>query len=678
MDRRKTDRRNNQNTEIYIPDIADILKILNKRKFIIIFIMALPLFLTALFLKTKPSIYQATSSVILEAQNVNLADFNDILQSTKFDNLTVPTQIEVITSTSMIKKTISDLKLMMDKNNKIIIAYETTNNNLATLTVKDFLKRLNVNQQGTSRVIHISFEAQNAGIAAKIVNTHTRNYVFSQVQAKKAHAEKINRWIFEQIESLKEESLSKSQAVQKFKSENGMVHGLNSQDLIYQQISDIAKQLSPIETKELDLKSRVDLMKNGNTGSITAVIESDLIQRLKTRSSDISQKLKSLKADFGENHPDVVSTKEELRQVRADINREIANIRKSIENELETTKNQKQLLNEKLEELQDKADNLQSRQIELQSLEFSESASKKQLDNFFARSEEIKSQIDFTRSDINIVSEADVPNEPKGSKKVIILAAVLFLSAALAFALVLILEIMSKGISRKDDVKRLLNISLLGTLPKEKAPLTCILNKKRSIYTEEMKRIYIHLSSKEPCQTILFTSARNYEGKTITAVAFAYFLKSIGKNVLIIDANTVKPDISNLANTQKEPGFYELLSQKNTLKEVTTTDKHGVNIIPSGSNVEQTSELLLSDTFTSHTKVLKQTYDHIIIDTAPANETSDAEAFARHCDQAVILCTWQKTPVSLLKEVTESLRSMSPNPPSVILNKIPVSELKTK
>lgn len=676
MDRRKTDRRKDTSSEVYIPDLGDLIRVINKRKILILFIIALPVCTAAFYLKSMPKTYVATSSVILEAQNVNLSDFQDILQSTKFDNLTVPTQIEVITSSSLIKKTIADLKLQIEGKDKIIIGHDETKQNLATLSVKEFLDHLHVNQQGTSRVINISFKAKNPGIAAKIVNTHTRNYVFSQVQAKKAHAAKINKWISEQIDTLKKESLQKSQEVQRFKSEHGMVQGLNSQDLIYQQISDIAKQLSPIETKELDLQSRVELMKSGKTDSISAVIESDLVQRLKSRSSEISQKLKSLKADFGDNHPDVLATRQEQKQILSDINREISNIRKSIENELETTVNQKKLLNEKLTELQEKADTLQSKQIELQSLEFSESASKKQLDNFFARSEEIKSQIDFTRSDVNIVSEADIPTEAVGSKKALILAIVLFLSAGLALAIVLILELTKKGISKKEDVKRLLNIRLLGTLPKEKSPLSNILSKQRSVYVEEMKRIYIHLTSDEACKTILFTSAQNYEGKTITAVALAYFLKSIEKKVLIIDANTVKPDISNLTGTQREPGFYELLSKKNKLEDVIITDEHGVSVIPAGAEVSLSSDLLLSGAFTPHINALKEQYDHIIIDTAPANETSDAEAITKHCDQTVILCTWEKTPVSMLKEITESLRAMSPNLPSVILNKIPLAELK--
>lgn len=678
MDRRQTDRRQNQSDDIYIPDIADILKILNKRKIQILLVIIIPTVVAFLFLKSKANIYRATSSVILETQNINLSDYKDILQSTKFDDLTVPTQIQVITSTSLAKKTIAALSIMQDASGQVFLGDEINGKNLASITVTDFLERLDVKQQGTSRAINISFDAQNPGIAAKIVNTHTRIYTFSQIQSKKERAARINRWISEQIETLKQESLSKSKAVQEFKSQNGMVQGLNSQDLIYQQISDIAKQLSPIETKELDLKARVELLKSGKQDTIKEIIESELIQRLKSRASEISQNLKSIQSDLGKNHPDVISKRKELNQINSDIRAEVSNIRKSIENELTTTVNQKKLLKTKLEELQEKANILQEKQIELQSLEISEAASRKQLDNFFARSEEIKSQTDFTRSDITIVSEADIPNEPKGSKKTIILVAVCFLSAGLALAITLLLETLDKGITRKEDVKRILNVPLLGVLPKEKHPITRILSKQRSVYTEEIKRIYIHLSSKEGIKTVLFTSARKNEGKTMTAVALAYFLGTIGKKVLLIDANTVKPNISDITNTRTEPGFYELLAKECAIKDAIITDKHGLSVIPAGGQIAYSSDFLLANAFDEHLEQLKKSYDHIIIDSAPANETSDAEVLARLCDHTIILCTWGKTSKRTLKEVTESLRSISQNMLSIVLNKVPASEIKNK
>ena len=129
--------------------------------------------------------------------------------------------------------------------------------------------------------------------------------------------------------------------MQKFRSDSGMVLGKNSQELIYQQISDIAAQLTPIETKETDLKARLDLLTTRSDRSLTEVVESSLVQGLKSRLSQASQKLESLRADFGENHPEVIALRKEISQINDDIQKEVTNIRAAIENERTAISKQK-------------------------------------------------------------------------------------------------------------------------------------------------------------------------------------------------------------------------------------------------------------------------------------------------------------------------------------------------
>ncbi|MBK9584306.1 MAG: hypothetical protein IPO55_00030 [Alphaproteobacteria bacterium] len=95
MERRRLDKRNSSD-DIQIPNIVEILKIIYRRRWILLILMALPMIATLFYLKQKPDVYQATASVVLETQEINLTDFNDILSEMKFDNLTVPTQVQVI------------------------------------------------------------------------------------------------------------------------------------------------------------------------------------------------------------------------------------------------------------------------------------------------------------------------------------------------------------------------------------------------------------------------------------------------------------------------------------------------------------------------------------------------------------------------------------------------------
>ncbi len=685
MDRRKVDRRRGAEPELTIPNIEDILAVLYRRKIVLLMLISIPVLLGYMYIRTIPDSYNAKASIILEHKNLNMSEFDDILGGIKFDDLTAPTQIGMIKSAPLIRETISTLGLGFSDDKKTLsplkIDYQgrADQNSIDYKIQKELLRNLDIKQPKKSRILEVSYSSTVPEYATKIVNTHTKHYIFSQIRAKKEQAEKVNAWIERQIEALKKENIEVSNAVQKFKSNHGMVQGVNTQDLIYQQISDIARQMSPLETDVLDLQARVDLLNTTpDSSAIREIINSGLIQELKARASAVAQRTQALTTSFGDSHPEVIAANKELVQIKSDIDSEIKSITDAIRNELATKTKQQNLLEKKLLELKIEANLLQKNQVLLTSLEREELAGQTLLDNFLARSEEIKSQIDFTKPDVRVLSFAEIPGEASGSKKKLMMVVLLVASLFFAMAVIFLLEIIDSGLKDLETVKQLLNIKLLGTLPYDKKPISSILNKQRSLYTEEIKRIYIHLKANKNTKTVLFTSARSGEGKSATVVALAYYINTIGKKALLVDANTISPNVSKMAGTKASPGFYDLLAGTHKPKDVIVTNEAGVEIIPAGDQTSFSSDLIISGRFEKPLKELREQYDFVLIDSSPALDVSDAQILANLCDETVLIAAWAKTPKKLLKLATESMREMSINTPQIILNKMPASMLKKK
>lgn len=689
MDRRKTDRRKNTD-EVDVPDIREILRILYKRRWLLILLICLPVMAGLVYLKTKPDTYKATASVLLETQEIKLADFSDILSSMKFDNLTVPTQVQVIASPSLIRQTIDLLGIKQDEKGTLFLG-DPSQNSVKEPSVaefepessdryqifKTFLSNLDVKQQGTSRVIEISFRSSDPFMAARVANTHAKQYMFSREQDKKKLAERLDKWLTDEILDLKEQSLKKSRLAQQFRAENGMIQGKNSQELIYQQISDLAAQLAEIDTRVVDLHARSEMLQSGNPHNITDIVQSRLIQDLKARASLAAQKLQSLRAELGANHPEVLGAREELLQINTDIAREVSNIKKSIQNELTTVTKQKTLLEEKLGQLQKQADGLQEKMITLQALQLEEQASSKMLDSFLARSEEIKSQIDFTRPDVSIVSLAEIPGEPAGSKKMLILAAICAFSVFFAVSTVFFLELGDNGLRSIDEISKITGLTVLGSLPRSRMPIAGVLNKDRSVYVEEMKRIFIHLNAQEKAQTILVTSSRRGEGKTTVASSLAYYMHNLGIKTLLIDADTLVPVIAGVTMIEEKPGFSEMLSGKGELGEIVAKDKFGLAVIPAGEPHPYIADMLLAGKLLAPLQTLKEKYECIIFDCAPVLTVSDAEILTGQVDQVIMVLEWAKTPKEEFRKAAAIIRNLAKNAPNVILNKVKFSELRS-
>ena len=685
MDRRRNDRRSDS-SDIYVPDILEILEILHKRRWLIVILVSLPMLAGMFYIKSKPDSYRATSSVLLETHEINLANFRDITTGMKYDNFTVPTQVQMIISSDMILKTIDYLGLRKDEYGKIVRmrtnARASNRDSLPPIDDKEKFEiykfvseNLSVKPKDASRVIEISFRSENPTLATAITNTHAQLYVQSREEEKKALAEKLDEWISSEIIKLKGESIAKSRRVQEFRSAHGMIQGKNSRELIYQQISSTATEIDKIETQEVDLKARIEVLKTSNPHTIADVVGSRLIQDLKSRASQAAQRLQALRAEHGANHPSIISTNKELQQINRDINREIVNIKTSIQNELDTVQKQKTLLNAKLDDLQIAAETFQEKQITLQTLQVEEKASSKLLDNFLARSEEIKSQIDFTRPDVKIVSMAQVPGEPSGSKKLITMIIVTAFSSVFALGVVFLLEIGNKGIEKKDEVMKLSGFSLLGSLPFEKLPITSVLKKQRSLYLEGIKRIYIHIDSLDDNKTILITSPHSGEGKTTIASSLAYYMTNLGKKVLLVDADTISPSVAGVTVVDSTPGLFELLAGKNSIEDVIKTDEKGLHILPAGEPDETMSDLLLNEKLKDTVDALAEHFDFIIIDSAPVMTVSDGEMLAKITDHVIVVVEWLKTPREDFVKTANVLRYLARHTPSVILNKIKSTEI---
>ena len=662
MDRRKTDRRNSVTGDMNVLDIQALFGILWKRKTFLIVIFILLMIPGVLYVLLRNDEYKATASVLLENQQLNLTDFQDVLPSRELNDMTIGTQTKVIASPTLARKTIDSLNAQAKEGDKAA-QHET---------LVGFLKGLSVSQQAKTRVIDISYKARDPFEAAKIANAHAQSYVDYQIESKKEQIQTINEWISTQVANLKKDSQSKSQAIQDFRKEAGIVLGKNSQELIFQQISDLTAQLVPVETEKLNLQARVDALASVKSQDAMAdVIGSSLISNLKAEASRAKQELQAINGDLGKNHPSLIAAQRRVAQANADIGREISNVKNSLKLQLEAATNQEQLLRTRLEELNRQSDELREKEITLEGLQAEEAANKVLLESFTKRYEEIKSQLDYNRGDVSIVAQAEVPTQPIGSPKPVLLALVAIFSALVATGIVFALELVDRGIEDAEDVKRSLNLRLLGVLPKTRNALAEIGGNKRSPYLEELKRIYLQLSANKSPQIVLMTAAQNHEGVSTTAMAFGRYVSSIGAKTVVIDTNTSNPSIAAMAQVAETPGFADIMAGAIETAKAIYREESGLNVIPAGNVRSHGVDLVAGGALQKILEQLKTQYDYIIIDCAPTLQTTDSEIIAGYADKVIMIVEWAKTPQKKLKKIAEILRQFSKETPYAILNKHP-------
>ena len=152
-------------------------------------------------------------------------------------------------------------------------------------------------------------------------------------------------------------------------------------------------------------------------------------------------------------------------------------------------------------------------------------------------------------------------------------------------------------------------------------------------------------SGQEQCSVIGVTSAFRGEGKSVTAVNLAYTLAQTLKRVLLIEGDMRLPTMAARLSLNAEPGLSNLLAGMNNVKEsiqsievtIEEDSKTTLDIMVSGSNPPNPSELLGSERMDDLLSGLRERYDYIILDLPPVTVVTDPIVACKLIDGMIVV-----------------------------------------
>ena len=125
-----------------------------------------------------------------------------------------------------------------------------------------------------------------------------------------------------------------------------------------------------------------------------------------------------------------------------------------------------------------------------------------------------------------------------------------------------------------------------------------------------------------------------------------------GKSVLLIDADLRKPAVNtvlNLENSTKS-GLVGVINGKATLESsIRYIDKYNIFVISDSRASDKPSELLSTKKMADIISAVRNEFDFVIIDTAPASVVTDASVISSLSDASILVIREDKAPVSRIK-----------------------------
>lgn len=705
-------------------DIKELLGILRRRKKVILATVLLVTCLAVLAgLQLTPK-YTATALVMIDPRKSNVVDVESVIQGLGTDASTVESQVRLISSRFQLERLADDLRIYDDPEFNAALrnpdrtvqlrmagpletlvswlpepwlvatglAAEPVEISAADQlsmqhqsTIEAFGDGLKVTPEGRSYVIRIAFTSESSSKAATIVNAVANDYVDMLREEKVDKTKLATEWLAQRLDQLRAEVEVAEAAVERYRADHN-INDLNGVTLNEQRLFDVNQRLSELRADEAGAQAKIAQIRQMRTQGFEAVeavpevLNSVTIINLRDRETELLKEESELRSTFGAKHPRIVSIQQEKAALVAKIQAEVARILKTIENDADVTASRIKALEREIDTVSGGTSLDREVAVKLRELERDADASRNIYNSFLERYKEMADQQELIEADAKVVSTGAPPMQPSTPGPKLFGAVGFTASLMLGTLLALLLERFDNGLRSARQVEQALGLPALGLVPRldrlrrGQRPHQYLLAKPLSAYSESLRAIYTSLQLSnidDPPRVVLVTSSLPQEGKTTLAVSLCTFAALSGRKVMLIDGDLRHPNVHRELGGGHENGLIEYLAGERGLDEVILTNEEtGIDYLPVKRQTANPTELLGSRRMRELLTALRESYDFIVIDSAPLLGVTDTKLVSQLADKVLFVTLWDKTSRDTALNALAHLREARGHVAGVVLTQV--------
>lgn len=467
-----------------------------------------------------------------------------------------------------------------------------------------------------SNVIAASLQDEDPLKITKIMNEIGEQYVHQNVQRKAAQAAQSLSFLNKQLPSLKEQLQQAEERYTKFRNEHGTIDLSQEALLALQEMSQNQAQIVALRAKREDLLQRYTLEHPNVLGV------DQQIQVLQQQDAKIAGQIKGL--------PDL---QQDAVRLMLDVN---------VDTQLYTT-----LLNS---------------------------------------SQELQLVEAGATGNVRLVDKALIPEVPSKPRKALVIALAALVGVFFAISIAILRDLLFGGINDASEIERHTSLNVFASIALSKhalkvertsfgktggsrllavaAPNDPAIEAMRSLRTALQ---FAMLDA--PNNLVLFAGPTPAVGKSFVASNMASLISMANKRVLLIDGDIRRGCLHELFGLPRHQGLTDVISGSIRFPDAVHKDvAENLDLLTTGFLPPNPSEVLMSSTLTDILRIARETYDFVIVDTAPVLAATDTELLARHAGTVLLVARAGASKVGEIMESVKRLQQVGARVPGVLLN----------
>ena len=664
------------------PQFLDYWRVIKNRRRLILLIFLLVVGSVGLHTYFAPREYNSIATIEVQADMtpVHLVE-NQTEARAPEDTKFSQTQIEIILRKGVIYPVIDRLNLL-DKwsQNGKRLSHEAAYDKLRGMLKLDGVRNTNL--------IQINVNAPDPQQAALLANTVAQMYMEQRIGEQTSIISNSLEQLRDEVKK-NEDIVNQAYAeASKLRTQVNLIdpnpdsldvsgrYGVEDSNVITNQekVNEAKAQVAMLRSKAEQLAGMQweDLMRSsGQLNLNDSIIQS----KLPVFEAALVEKQKLLNSGLGPNHPDVKALQAQIETLEAQLRKQMDSLRKGIQAQLAIAE----------QSLKGMEVNLGISQVEQQESKTSSAnylnakykyiQERKVLEMAKARlsTESMELRMPQRAAFIRESAEpAQFPSKPRVKINMFMgIAAGIILGVSLAF----FLEYIDTSVRTMDDVTKLLEVPVMGVIPKGIRRLAR--NGKYLPHSEAYRILQtnVDLFSKKSGATCFgVTSAGMSEGKSSAVSNLATVWAAGGRRVLIIDGDMHRPAQHRLFGVENRLGLSHCLAGAAILDEaILPTRVNDLYLLTAGSHRKGGGAGLNSESMKQLIDRARTLFDVVLIDSPPILGVSDALILSSVADWSIVVIQQGRLPRSILPRVKNTIENTGGRILGVVLNKVDLS-----